>query len=568
MSARQHGRKVANNEHLDTGRAALGAGRWEEARQSFEASLSEAETPDALEGLGTALWWLCDARASVRAREQAFALFRRAGEETRACAVAIDLIVTYLLNLGNAPAARGWLARAETVGRGLVENRMRGWVLLMRAYLTDDLYEARGLLERTVQLARTEGDVDLELVALADLGVNLVVAGDVEDGMALLDEAMAGSVGGEGRRLETVVYNGCSMLAACHAAGDVRRATEWCRVLDDFTRDYSCPFLFGRCRVHYGSLLLTKGRWEEAEQELRAALGIAKDVGPGLKEEALARFAELRVWQGRLEEAEVLLADCDQTGSAVLAATELRLAQGDTDAAITLLERNLDRNNLDRAGSAPVLGLLVTAYLARGDTAAAEEVASKLLQLGAETGADYVEAVAALAAARLAGANGAPQDSIEGFERAVQGFTKIDLPLEAALARLELARAFMSSRPAAAVAEASNALRGFERIGATSYADRAASLLRSLGENVRRAGASEDLLTRREQDVLSLVALGLSNPQIAERLFISRKTASHHVSSLLSKLAMKTRAELAAYAIKNGGMPVDLTEQGSSGHAS
>ncbi len=68
-----------------------------------------------------------------------------------------------------------------------------------------------------------------------------------------------------------------------------------------------------------------------------------------------------------------------------------------------------------------------------------------------------------------------------------------------------------------------------------------------------RVGARDaGLLPKRESEVLRLVALGLSNPQIADRLFISRKTAAHHVSNMLMKLGLKNRAELAAYAVRSG----------------
>jgi DNA-binding NarL/FixJ family response regulator len=112
--------------------------------------------------------------------------------------------------------------------------------------------------------------------------------------------------------------------------------------------------------------------------------------------------------------------------------------------------------------------------------------------------------------------------------------------------RLELARALAANHPALAVAEAGGALGAFERLGA----DATASLLRSLGAPARTGPKHVGVLTKREQEVLRLVGLGLSNPEIAQRLFISRKTAAHHVSSLLAKLGVRNRAGAVAYAAR------------------
>ncbi len=105
-------------EALAAGRDALAAGRWEEARAAFAAALAERETPEALDGMGVALWWLGEIRDSVANTERAYAGFRRAGDAVSAAVAAMSLCVTWISNFDNHAAAGGWLARAERVHGG------------------------------------------------------------------------------------------------------------------------------------------------------------------------------------------------------------------------------------------------------------------------------------------------------------------------------------------------------------------------------------------------------------------------------------------------------------------
>jgi DNA-binding NarL/FixJ family response regulator len=549
---------MTEQDHLATGTAALEAGRWEEARAAFAAALAEQETPQALDGMGVALWWLGETRASVAHTERAYAGFRRAGDAVPAAVAAISLCVTWISNFDNHAAAGGWLARAERLLGDLDPNPLQGWLWLLRGYLEPDAGRARELQQRALELARDSGDPDLELCALGDLGLTLVTAGRVSEGLALIDEAMAGTLGGEHRRLDTVVVTCCDMLVACDLAGDLRRAVQWCQVADQFIGRYGCPFLYARCRTLYGGVLVAKGRWAEAEAELNAAIRMAEAASPASHAEALARLADLRLRQGRLEEAEALLPERGGGRAAARTAARLRLARGEPSVAAGLLERALEDDGQPgihgerHLRAAAALETLVAARLALGDLDAATAAAARLAELGGADagGQGQIAAMAAQAAARVAAAGGRTEEARRLLERALELFSSHDLPYETALARLELARALAGVNPELAVAEAGSALGAFERLGAGGDADAADALLRSLGATGRTGPKRVGVLTRREQEVLRLVGLGLSNPEIAQRLFISRKTAAHHVSNVLAKLGVRNRAGAIAYATR------------------
>jgi DNA-binding NarL/FixJ family response regulator len=88
-------------------------------------------------------------------------------------------------------------------------------------------------------------------------------------------------------------------------------------------------------------------------------------------------------------------------------------------------------------------------------------------------------------------------------------------------------------------------------MGAVADTDRTAAFLRELGVRGSTGERAVGTLTRRELLVLGLVAEGLFNSEIAERLFISTKTVGHHVSDILPKLGVRSRTEAAAYAMEH-----------------
>lgn len=402
------------------------------------------------------------------------------------------------------------------------------------------------MIRAALTVAQDTGDVDLELSALSDLGGRLVGAGQAAEGLALIDEAMAGAMSGECRRLETAVWASCTMLGACEAVGDLTRATHWLRVIDDFTDRYGCPFVYATCRTHYGGLLLAKGHWDQAERELAAAIRMSGRAGPVPHAQALARLADLRLRQGRVEEAETLSSGCNDD----LVTAKVRLARGEAEVAVALLERCL-AYAVGPAATAAVLALLVEARLAQARPAEAAQAVDRLAALAAAEPTDYICAQAVTAAGHLAVAQGAMAEAVSHLQAGIRMLSRLELPLDVARATLALAGAHAQHSPHVAVAEARAALNAFEQLGAAAHADAAAALLRTLGAPGRRTPRNAAVLTRREQEVLSLVGLGMTNPEIGQRLYISRKTAAHHVSSVLTKLGLRNRAEAAAYLSRN-----------------
>lgn len=534
---------------------AIAAGQWSVAKEAFSAALEPEESGEALFGLGIALWWLGETDASLRHWERAYAAFRRCDFPGHAVLAAFYLCLAYRMSLGNEAASRGWLGRAASLVEEFELGPMIGWVMVARAYVATDSGRPQAGAEYAREaraVAREAGDADLELCATSELGAALVEMGRVEEGTALLDEAMAAALAGEGRDLDTVVLIGCRTITSCSRGGDLVRATQWVRAADDFHRRYGSPHLYTTCRTQYGSILFATGRWKQAEQELRAALEIGKSAEPALHAEALGKLAELRLAQGQTEEAARLLAGHEDHPTTAYAVAILHLAQGRAAVASSILRRRLRQLEERSLEGAALVELLTEAEIARGGTAEAVSRAMRLVELGESAGAGVIVARGERALGRALVATGDAEAAIPHMERALAAFARLQMPLDAGRTRLLLAQALVESEQETAIVEARGALACFEELEAGRDADAAAGLLRSLGASAARAGPQGvGLLTKRELEVLGLLAEGLSNPDIAARLFLSRKTVEHHVASVLSKLGLKGRGEAAAYAFRN-----------------
>ena len=536
---------------LARGYGALAVGNWLEARGAFEEAVRTAESPEALDGLGRSLWWLREGREAIVCRERAYSGFRRDGDLGRAARIALWLSREYSLVFGNNAAARGWLARAERLLRDVAPGVEQGWLDLARSEGSRESSEAAMYAEAALKAALAAGDPDLELRALAQLGFARVSAGEVEEGLAQLDEAMAAATSGEPASLETFADICCTLMLACERAGDVERPQQWSSVLEDFVRKYDHVVLLAFCRTCCADVFAANGRVDAAEEELVAAIKELTDAGQRSRcVNPAARLAEVRVLQGRFDEAEELLAGFDGEPDATRAAVALRLARGEPASAAVILERRLDEVGRRSVLAVPFLDQLVDARVAEGRLEDASLAAVAIAATAGPSGRERIAATAAFARGRVAMARG-DAAAVSELQKAINHFAVLDLRLDAARSRLALARALASDSPEIAIDTARQARNELDALGDSREADIAAALMRSLGAKGRAGPRAAGLLTQREIEVLRLLGEGLTNAEIAARLFISRKTAEHHVSRIFAKLGLAKRSEAAAYAVRH-----------------
>jgi DNA-binding NarL/FixJ family response regulator len=531
------------------GHDAYRRGDAEMAREIFERVARERESGEILEGLAKARHLSTDYAGAMGAYERAYVAYRREGDLLGAARAARTIGWFHGSVLGDWAVYGGWIARARSLlEQSGNDGNEYGWVLVAEAQGGSDLREQERLYLAAIDVARRCGDADLECEALASLGIMLVFSG-LPRGLRFLDEALATVCAGEVGDLSVAESVFCGLFHVCERTNDVVRAEQWLRAADEISQRRRLSSIGGYCRAHYGGLLVAAGRWPEAEDALMAALRSFPAEHEQIRANVLCRLADLRLRQGRVEEAAGLLVGLEQHETAVRPLAALYLARGETARARDLLERTLTTATLEDAEEGPLLALLVDVHLAAGAVDDAARVCERLSDLAEYQSGDHLKAVAALSRGRLCLATGAA-DARSCLHEALATFARAHLPVDVARTQLELARAVASTSPEVAIAHAASAHEAFARTRALHDADAAAALLRSLGVPSLPGPKGSASLTRRESEVLELLGHGLTNAEIAGRLFISVKTVEHHVGRVLAKLGLRNRAQAVAHAVR------------------
>ncbi|MHB8509292.1 MAG: helix-turn-helix transcriptional regulator [Candidatus Dormibacteria bacterium] len=550
-------------ELITAGFAAMAAHDWATARDSLAsaAEIDPTPSPEVLEGLAASLYLLGYVIEARRPMERAFTGFREAGELRRAIQAAAFLVGS-LDSIGEYAAAQGWEGRGKRLLEEVGACAEEGYLALARVGCNvADPSQLEASAELALNVARQFSDRMLETRALGDKGLALVSQGRVEEGLALLDEAVVTVVAGEVTNPGFIGKIMCAMLSACERAGDLARAELWSSEIDEYSQRIGRPpFLYAHCHTVYGAVLALSGRWEDAERELQRAISIA---APQLHShnDARAQLANMRIRQGRLDDAEKVLAGLDHDLEAAPAVAHLQFSRHGFGAAATTIERALRALRNDRMRAAPLLALLVQVHLGGDDGDAARRAAERLTKLSGECSSNEIRAMARLAAGRIAIYQGDHPTALDELETALTLLIHRDRPLLMAQVRLELARALAKAgENASALVEAEAALATFHRLGVVPGIHAGDALIQELAARDPAAvppgelavqpplpGAGVESLTQREAEVARLVAAGQTNREVAERLFLSVRTVECHLDRVLGKLDFHTRTQLASW---------------------
>jgi ATP/maltotriose-dependent transcriptional regulator MalT len=498
--------------------------------------------------MADAAWWSCRIDDAIAVRQNAYAGYLNAKDLRRAGSAAWRISEDFAIK-GESAAGLGWLKRAQRHLSSEPECIERGFLAVTEsdvARTSGDLAQARSHAARAVELGERCDSLDLHAMGIQALGRTMIASGEIREGMALLDEAMALVLSRRLNPLFTgIIY--CNVVAACMARADLGRASEWteaamawCGSIADLT-----PY-HGICRMHRVEIMTLRGAWDRAEAEALQTVQEMHGLEQHVAAEALYAIGEIHLHRGELDEAEDWFMRAYEKGrdpQPGLAA--VRVAQGKVDAAATGIRLALASAPEPTLHRARLLAAQVDVLLEHRDLPAAWKAAEELERLTSETPSPLLDVITMMARASLHLAGDEIDEALRDARRAWSLSQQLKLPHFAAKARMitGLVAGRMGDIDRARI-ELEAARTEFERLGASLD-------VRAVSEHLRAAIERPGGLSARELEVLRMVAAGRTNREIAAVLVISEKTVSRHLENIFRKLDVSSRAAATAFAFKH-----------------
>ncbi len=426
--------------------------------------------PEHLERLAESAWWGGRGEDCIAARERAYAGYFERGDVLGSARTAIGLAEDHF-HMGAFAVCRGWIGRAERLLQDTGQTLELGHLLRVKTTIAFDLEGntdlALDLAARTLAVGLALGERDLQVIALQDKGRILVNLGSLAEGMALIDEAMAATVGDElGPYATGIAY--CNTIITCESLADYTRAGEWTEAMLRWCERHARSGFPGVCRVFQAEILRLRGRWQDAEETARRAAAELEHVVPFYAGEAWYEVGETRRRMGDLGAAEEAFRRAHALGrepSPGLAL--LRLNQGEVEAASSLIRQTIQQqaeHSLNRMRNLPAQ---VEIALAAGNLGVARSSLDAMRETNARFGSSVMAATCAQAEGAIQLAEGAPLEAAERLREAIRLWRQAELPYEVACAQLLLARCYRDAGDAErGMLEAHAACASFVALGA------------------------------------------------------------------------------------------------------
>ena len=505
----------------------------------------------ALQSFATAAYMIGRESTFLELLERAFEAFCAGAEPLRAARSAFWIGLTLMFR-GEYGRGNGWLVRSGRLvdghGNDCVEQ---GYILLPRvegSLASGDLSAADRYASEAVRIGGQFGDEDLLALGRHMRGRIQIESGNIPDGLKLLDETMIAATGGRLSPIVTgLIY--CSVIEICQNYQIQKRAKEWTDALAGWCGKQPELVAFtGRCLIHRSEILIFDGKWPEAFAEAGAACRrllagpVEHHAGPAYYQEG-----EVLRLSGRFDEADESYRSASRLGFDPQPGLALmRLRQGKSQAALSSIKRTLATIR-GPVGRMRLLPAAVEIMLATGDMETARQLGDELSGLAAHHASDAVEAATAEVIGDLSFAEGNLESALPSYGRAAELWRDLHAPYRLSRLRQKIGQTCVALGDSeGACREIEAAMDVFGKLGAEPDRKAAEASLRRLGKGV------EGLLTPRQTDILQLVAEGLTNREIAQRLGLSERTVDRHVSDTLTRMDVPTRAAAAAFAISHG----------------
>lgn len=541
-------------EAIQAARDAYERGAWADATQLFLRADAEADLPiDDLEALVWAAGISAQDRVMLGALERVYA-YHSANGNHEECARAAFWCGLRNMQIGEVGLGAGWVQRAaKHAEQTSPDSVQRGYLLLPQVHMHrgKGAYEtAIEIADRAIAIGESGGDPDLIAMAGSIKGGILFRLGRIGEGYVPIDEAMLLA---NSRRLSPVVTGAvyCEIVASCCRVLEMVRAREWTAILTEWCRRNPQAKAFnGVCQVHRAEVLQLEGNWREAFAEAESAgHGLSGTTEQTAMANAAYRRGEILRLRGEFEksDAEYRLAGeigiDPQPGLALL-----RLAQERRKEAVAAIRRALETAS-DLSRKTALLPAGIEIFIACGDLDQAERLCGELSDIAELFGTEILARVADQGHGSLALARGEFARAVAVQTRALRYWSEFGAPYLVARLRVDIARACAELGDSeAAKRDLDAAEKLFQDLGAAPDLAR----VHEIRTGSKATGA--DNLTARERQVLSLVAGGSTNREIAEELGLSPKTVNRHVENILGKLRVSSRAAAVAKALASGSI--------------